>query len=48
MLFTGMSMVGRKLLAASFTEEKYGEMLSGREKELRHFLETGTMPGAPH
>jgi hypothetical protein len=45
MLFTGTSLVGRKLLSTAFTEEKYGEMLSGREKELRHFLETGAMLG---
>ena len=43
MLFTAMSLPGKTILARHFSEEKFAAMLELREKELRHFLATGTM-----
>jgi hypothetical protein len=42
MLFTATSALGRKLLSAAFTEEKFQEMMHARQAELDHFLESGT------
>ncbi len=43
MLFTAASPLARMGLRADFTEEKFQAMLGKREKELGHYLETGTM-----
>jgi len=43
MLFTATSLLGKKLLPAAFSEEKFLGMIQKREAELNCFLQTGQM-----